>query len=72
MTMLAICFQTLKLKSTLLEIKSNQIFYYTRCNTPKRVTSLRGPSQRHSARATQLLLKKCSSGGKQLAALRSI
>ena len=25
---------------------------YTRCNTPKRVTSLRGPSPRHCARAT--------------------
>ena len=35
--------------------KSNQIFYYTRCNTPKRVTSLRGPSPRHFPRATQLL-----------------
>ena len=35
--------------------KSNQIFHYTRCNTPKRVTSWRGPSPPHCARATQLL-----------------
>ena len=36
----------------------NQILQYTRCNTPKRVTSWRGPSPRHCARATQLLSKK--------------
>ena len=29
--------------------KVNQIFYYIRCITPKRVTSLRGPSPRHAA-----------------------
>ena len=52
----------------------NQIksFIYTRCSTPKRVTSLRGPSPRHSARATQLLSKKCCSGGEPLATLRPI
>ena len=32
----------------------NQIFYYTRCITPKGETSLRGPISRHCARATQL------------------
>ena len=48
---------------------SNQIFHYTRCTTPKRVTSLRGPSPRHCARATQLLSKKCRSGGEPLATL---
>ena len=31
----------------------NQIFPYTPCNTPKRVTSLQGPSPRHCARAAQ-------------------
>ena len=36
---------------------SNQIFHYTRCITPKRVTSLRGPSPSHCARATQLFLR---------------
>ena len=36
----------------------NQIFHYTRCNTPKRVTSWRGPSPRHCARATQLLFEE--------------
>ena len=41
----------------------DQIFYYTRWITPKRVTSWRGPSPRHCARATQLLSKKCRSGG---------
>ena len=41
----------------------NEIFRYTRCKTPKRVTSLRGPSPRRCARATQLLSKKCRSGG---------
>ena len=49
--------------------KSNQIFHYTRCITPKRVTSLRGPSLRHCARATQPLSKKCRSGGEPLATL---
>ena len=48
---------------------ANQIFHYTRCNTPKRVTSLWGPSPRHCARATQLLSKKCRSGGEPLATL---
>ena len=37
---------------------SNQIFHYTCCNTPKRVTSWRGPFLRHCARATQLVSKK--------------
>ena len=41
----------------------NQVFHYTHCNTPKRVTSWRGPSPRHCARATQLLSKKCCIGG---------
>ena len=48
---------------------SNQIFHYTRCNTPKRVTSWRGPSPRHCARATQLLSKKWRRGGEPLATL---
>ena len=47
----------------------NQIFHYTRCNTPKSVTSLRGPSPNHCDQATQLLSKKCCSGGKPLATL---
>ena len=51
------------------QIKSNQIFHYTRCNTPKRVTSWWGPSPRHCARATQLLSKICRSGGEPLATL---
>ena len=51
------------------QIKSNQIFRYTRCSTPNRVTSLRGPSPRHCAWATQLLSKKCCSGGEPLATL---
>ena len=46
---------------------SNQIFHYTRWIMPKRVTSLRGPSSRHCARTTQLLSKKCRSGGESLA-----
>ena len=50
-------------------IKSNQIFHYTRWITPKRVTSWRGPSPRHCARATQLLSKKCHDGGEPLATL---
>ena len=44
----------------------NQIFHYTRCNTPKRVTSWRGPSPRHCSWATQLLSKKRRSGGNPL------
>ena len=62
--------ETLSLfKKRLKANKSNQIFHYTRCNTPKRVTSWRGPSARHCARATQLLSKKCRSGGEPLATL---
>ena len=53
-------------------INQNQIFYYTRCNTPKRVTSWRGPSPRHCARATQLLSKKCRSSGEPLATLSDL
>ena len=34
-----------------------QIFYYTRCITSMRITSLRDPSLRHCARAKQLLSK---------------
>ena len=55
--------------SDILFIKSNQIIHYTRCITPKRVTSWRGPSSHHCARATQLLSKKCRSGGEPLATL---
>ena len=51
---------------------TNQIFHYTRCITPKRVTSLRGPSPRHWARATQLLSKKCHSIGEHLSTLRPV
>ena len=47
----------------------NQIFHYTCCNTPKRVTSWPGPSLRHCAWATQLLFKKCFNGGEPLATL---
>ena len=50
----------------------NQIFHYTRCITPKRVTNLRGPSLRHCARATQLLSKKCLNGGEPLAAVSDL
>ena len=49
--------------------KSNQIFHYTRCNTPKCVTTWRGPSPCQCAWATQLLLKKFRSGGETLAIL---
>ena len=42
---------------------NNQNFYYAGCITPKHVTSLRGPSPRHSALATQFLSKKCCSDG---------
>ena len=52
-----------------LEVNQIKIFHYTRCITPKRVTSWRGPSPRHCARATQLLSKKCRSGGEPLATL---
>ena len=40
---------------------SNQIFSYTCCITPKRVTNLLRPSPRYCARATRLLSKKCRS-----------
>ena len=47
----------------------NQIFHYTRCIMPKRLTSLRGPSQRHCARATQLHSKKRCRGGETSATM---
>ena len=50
-------------------ILSNQIFHYTCCIMQKPVASWRGPSLHHCARATQLLSKKCLSGGKPLATL---
>ena len=46
-----------------------QIFHYTHCITPKHVKSLRVPSPRHCAWATQLRLKKCRSCGETLATL---
>ena len=52
--------------------KSNQIFHYTRCNSPKRVTRLRGLYPHHCTWATQLHSKKCCSGGKPLATLCQI
>ena len=47
----------------------NQTFHYTRCNMPKRVTSLLGPYPSCCARATLFLPKKCCSGGELLVAL---
>ena len=47
-------------------------FYNARCNTPKCVTSLRGPSPSYCTRTTQLFSKKCCSGGKPLAILCAI
>ena len=35
-------------------LQENQILIHNRCVTPKRVTSLRGPSPRHCARAARL------------------
>ena len=55
------------LRCLLVKSTSNQIFYCTRCITPNRVTSLRGPSPRHCA--AELLSKKCYSGGESLATL---
>ena len=49
-----------------LEYKSNQVFYYIRCNTPERVTSWRGPSPPHCTRTTQLFSKMCRRGGEPL------
>ena len=51
---------------------TTNLLYYTRCITPKRVTSLRSPSSRHCARATQLHSKKCCSGGKSLATAQDL
>ena len=50
----------------------NQIFLYTRCITLNHVTSLRGPSSRHCARATLLFSKKCCSSGEPLATLSDL
>ena len=50
--------------------KSNQIFRYTRCITPKRVTSFSGPIYASlRLRATQIFSKKCRSGGEPLTTL---
>ena len=50
-------------------ILSNQIFHYTHCITPKRVTSLKDPASDHCTRATQLPSKKYLSGGEPLVTL---
>ena len=47
-------------------------FNHTRCITSKRGMSLRSPSPRHCARATQLLSKKNRGSGETLATLSSI
>ena len=47
----------------------SSLFYHTRCIPLKRVASLRGPSPRHCARATQFVLKKCPSSSEPLATL---
>ena len=39
------------------QLVQNQIFHHDRCIALKRVTSLQGPSSRHHAQATQLLLR---------------
>ena len=46
---------------------SNQIFHYTHCITPKRVTSLQGPLRLCPLRvmATQLPSKKCRNSGQR-------
>ena len=51
---------------------SNQILHYTRCITPKRETSLRGPPPRHAPAGNTLFSKKCRSVGEPLATLCSI
>ena len=45
------------------------IFHYAGCITLKHVMSLLGPFPHHCAWATQLISKKCCSGGKPFAAL---
>ena len=57
---------TVKMQCWCLIVKSNQIFYCTRFNNPKCVTSLRSPTPHHCARALQLLSKKCCNGGEPL------
>ena len=47
----------------------NQIFYYTRCITPKRVTGLRDTSPHHCARETQLFSRKCWRNSEALATM---
>ena len=54
------------------DFNSQSNLSYTRCAAAKRVTSLQSLSPRHCARATQLLSKKCRSGGEQLAAVCQI
>jgi len=47
-----------------LALKPNQAFHYThRVLTPKRVTSMRCLSPRHSVKATLLFLRRCWTGG---------
>ena len=47
--------------------QANQVSYYNRCITPKRVTSLGYPPLSQCAWATQFLAKKYLSGGEPLA-----
>ena len=43
-------------------LSSNQILHYTRCITPKRVTSFPSPSPRHCSRETQPHLRVIAPG----------
>ena len=63
----SVAFLNLRTYSSSYQIKSYR--HYTRCNTPKRVTSWRVLSPRQCARATELLSKKCCSGGEPMATL---
>ena len=56
----------------LIEHVQNQIFRYRRRFTSIRKTTIRDPSPRHCALATQLLSRKCCSGGEALPTLCQI
>ena len=78
-------FCVLGLEPCVLDSPSNKLYKHIMCVksnlslyslyyavTPKRATSLRGPSTHHCARATQLLSKKCRNGGEPLATLSDL
>jgi len=61
-----------ELNITILELNQNQTFHYIHRIRPKRASSLRRPTPRHSTKVLQLLGRKYWRVGEPFATLRTI